>query len=366
MKLVDRIKYNPLHYMSLGSKELFHSNVWAWLIESYDLRFAKCFFVDIDINAIKSVGREEGNRDLTIWTKDNKAFVIENKFKSMPTIEQLLKYEQSFKKDVFQKGLLTGIFNPNFDFKKYKLNWSFLSYQDIAKKILEVLNTIDNKNTYEYQTTKKYVEYLQDLSDIIPNFLNTSKNTLIYDSMEGFQEMENLRLGDLCKKINMNNFRDYLDINDCKIRYEKDGIKWVDNIDFTRKSALISCRLMIETNREETIEIGVQIQGSQYRKYFTKCSPDIKKSNIEEQEKMFNYLKSVNWFSDIKEDKTLFEHKTSLEKDYNKFIKDQSYSMIYQYWNIEDYSFMYLKDNLIHDLDLSLKIINELKNKNHN
>ena len=49
--LIDKLKNNPLHYMSLGSKELFHSNFWAWLID-YNKRFVECFFPGFDVNSI--------------------------------------------------------------------------------------------------------------------------------------------------------------------------------------------------------------------------------------------------------------------------------------------------------------------------
>ena len=37
-----------LYQMSLGSKELYHSNVWAWLIEK-DPAFISAFFKEVDL-----------------------------------------------------------------------------------------------------------------------------------------------------------------------------------------------------------------------------------------------------------------------------------------------------------------------------
>lgn len=59
------LKQSPMFAISLSSKELFHSNFWAWLIE-YNPEYSKVFFDDIDFNNKLFVKREEKNRDLSI------------------------------------------------------------------------------------------------------------------------------------------------------------------------------------------------------------------------------------------------------------------------------------------------------------
>ena len=92
--------------MSHGSHELFHSNIWAWLINK-DQAFVKVFFPDVKGRFLR-VKREEGNRDLTIWMENadgkEKAYVIENKFKSFPRKGQLLDYREGLN-DKFAEGL---------------------------------------------------------------------------------------------------------------------------------------------------------------------------------------------------------------------------------------------------------------------
>ena len=88
----DFLKKSLLFQMSLGSKELYHSNVWAWLIEN-DHDFVKVFFPDFrkDIFNIVGVSRECRHRDVIIWlqksgdaSKEGKYYyVIENKIKSL-------------------------------------------------------------------------------------------------------------------------------------------------------------------------------------------------------------------------------------------------------------------------------------------
>ena len=64
MSIFTEIKSNPVFAMSLSSKELFHSNFWAWLFER-NIAYAKVFFSGI--KEIKRVEREKNHRDVTIW-----------------------------------------------------------------------------------------------------------------------------------------------------------------------------------------------------------------------------------------------------------------------------------------------------------
>lgn len=112
------LKNSPIFAGSLGSKELFHSNIWAFLIE-HEQEFLKAFFPECGNQEVlsedkKGVRREFHHMDLTIETETN-LFVIENKIKSLPRKEQLNNYRDG----------ITGIK----EFKSYKnnavesLNW---------------------------------------------------------------------------------------------------------------------------------------------------------------------------------------------------------------------------------------------------
>lgn len=87
---VQFLKDSLLYQMSLGSKELFHSNVWWWLIEN-DKNFIKVFIPNFDPSIYKNgeyiwPKREEKHRDILIYLEDcngNKYhIVIENKIKT--------------------------------------------------------------------------------------------------------------------------------------------------------------------------------------------------------------------------------------------------------------------------------------------
>ena len=120
LESVQFLSDSLIFQMSLGSKELFHSNVWAWLI-GQDREFIKVFFTDFDEKMYRfiSVERETCNRDVIIWlqkqgytNKDEKYYlVIENKIKSLPTKEQLENYTENIDGNKCLQGVFTGIKN---------------------------------------------------------------------------------------------------------------------------------------------------------------------------------------------------------------------------------------------------------------
>ena len=101
---VDYLKKSMIYQMSLGSKELFHSNVWGWLIEN-DKNFINVFIPTFEIeNYNKGCNiwskREEKNRDILIWLEDNNGnkqhIVIENKIKNITFIKRFLTEEEKY------------------------------------------------------------------------------------------------------------------------------------------------------------------------------------------------------------------------------------------------------------------------------
>ena len=82
-----------MYRMSNGSHELFHSNVIAWMLERcHD--FAEVFFKELKGKNYE-VFREKHQMDIVLEFGE-KAYVIENKFKSLPGAYQLERYQQTF------------------------------------------------------------------------------------------------------------------------------------------------------------------------------------------------------------------------------------------------------------------------------
>jgi hypothetical protein len=111
--IIKKLKDNFLFHASLGSKELFHSNLLAWILEQRNskgefeaLRIFIKTVAKLDVGIITDdnnpiIAREENKIDLTIkWKEGNdwNLIFIENKMKSIPTLEQLKEYDKKIDK----------------------------------------------------------------------------------------------------------------------------------------------------------------------------------------------------------------------------------------------------------------------------
>ena len=175
LRAIDRLSQNALFNLSLTSKELFHSNFWAWLIRKYPNIFALVFGIDdIKENKLK-INREKYHFDLSIKT-NNKLIIIENKLKSLPNKSQLDKYSKiSLPFD--KKLILISYINPNPLFNASLLGlelfdtdieWECLNYKELCrriKKCYESSKSSDFKNN-DSVLIQEYISFLENLNEL--------------------------------------------------------------------------------------------------------------------------------------------------------------------------------------------------------
>lgn len=348
---IEQFNKNPLHYMSLGSKELFHSNVWAWMF-IYDKNIIN-YFLDsvcvgkkINPDEELTILREESKIDLSIKLSSGKKIIFENKFKSIPTKEQLDRYQDKLNEEI-EFGVLTGIIKPSFfkDSKKVGV-WTFLSYKDIGENLLKYVKA-QNKISKEIQLIEAYAVYIIELYNLLKKVDNIYCNEMI-NSDELIECLEKGKLADLCKKINIERFKDYLTAclsEDIEI-----------STGFYRKSAEISCRYNKFLENGVKYVIGIQIQNGQFRRTFGIASKEIKKDNSLKTQ--LDALIKSGWFEDIANDsKMIFGKSTTQKHQFNTFSVANEYVMKYQHYIIEDYSFDGLYKIIAEDMGKAIKIL---------
>ena len=107
------VKNSIIPALSNNNHELFHSNLWQWLIEQ-DHSFVKVFFDKFKIDNYEEVKREDKHLDLTIIDNDNNYYIIENKVKSIPSKRQLEEYKTKIDKKKKINNATT---------KRYAIKW---------------------------------------------------------------------------------------------------------------------------------------------------------------------------------------------------------------------------------------------------
>ncbi len=359
---IQYLKNSPIYAMSLGSKELFHSNFWHWLMTCDDIKPKNAFVnVFFNLQKVDRIEREQQHRDLTIW-QNNVAYVVENKIKSVPYKEQLKEYENGLeKKQSFGLGILTGIFEPDFIKDNDCNKWSFISYKEIGERILKILKDVDCSE-FNKLIIVEYANVILNIYEIINEKLLMTKKLLQNNDCK---DLEEIRLDDICKKYSAEKFSQYLkqtifDNLESSLK-NKSNCRLAISSGFTRKSSYNDIRIYVnETDVQRKLELGIQIQGGEYRISAVRCGKIDNKI-------VFNEFLKRSWFSSIDRignEKFINGKHTSLRKkdDFCKYETpgDDGYHFVYQYWNIEDYSFEFLGNEIYKDIKKAIDIVNDL------
>lgn len=359
---IQYLKTSPVYAMLLGSKELFHSNFWHWLMTCEDIK-PKNTFVNIFFNLqnIDKIEREQQHRDLTIW-QNNVAYVVENKIKSVPYKEQLKEYENNLeKRQSFGLGILTGIFKPDFMKDNDCNKWTFVSYKEIGERILKTLKEV-KCSEFNKLIIEEYANVVLNIYNIINEKLLMTKNLIQNNDCK---DLEEIRLDDICKKYSAEKFSKYLKqriYNELEsLLRDKSNCRLVISSDFTRKSSYNDFRVCVnERDVQRKLEIGIQIQNGEYR------ISAVKFGKIDNQMVFDEFLKK-GWFfpvDRIGNERFINGKHTSLRKKEN-FCKyetpgDAGYHFVYQYWNIKDYSFEFLCNEIYKDMKKAIDIVNNI------
>ena len=238
---------NTLNYqLSLSNLELYHSNLFAVVLEKARFINHKFFSDVIDINKKYTdlkVYREKKSIDLTIEITDEKGkthvIFIENKVKSLPDESQLIGYSE---KDPNAKGILLSLVKPGF---KLSDSWFRRSYVELIEYYNDLLDKVDK--TFRLFLLD-YIEYMKNVEKFIEKisygesyFLEESSNKVL----------EGMRLRSVIEKIHYANLQNK--IADLGYKTYSGRIKGGHHFGID---------LLIEGT---TSSFDIQIQGNQYR-----------------------------------------------------------------------------------------------------
>jgi hypothetical protein len=321
-KIANKLKNNFLFQASLGSKELFHTNLIAWLLEQkntkQELEPLKIFIESVVKSKIGTltdsnspiVVREENNIDLTIkWQFENSwnLIFIENKMKSIPTPLQLQAYDLKIDKlegSKTQNGLLRSIkkkllltpFQSFVQSHKTPMEWENITYEKDLLLFLKRIQKIEFLNEEETRVSlviEKYIDFLTLLLDLLRSF-NVDDNSSArflerrYDfyAANAMQEVRSVRLHDFVLKMVHSRIGEHL-----KTAFKnKNILAHRFDTDFSNSTGISSVDVKID---ETNFNIGLQLQGNQLR-YFV-YSKD-KKAN---QKLAVQLFAQKIWFYDI-------------------------------------------------------------------
>ena len=289
--IIKDLSNNVMFSLSLSSKELFHSNLWAWLGRKYPKMFTEIFLdekVELDENSI--ILREYKNFDLYVETK-NSIYVFENKCKSMPNKSQLKEYdtklakikeekEKEKEKEIKTKTKLISYFEPIGTYV-----WTdddnpsqehIITYNGLCEKF----NDLYEKNEKIIKNNDKIIikEYIKclELLNNLQNSIELNDETTID---EYYSLLDNNEIKELSGKINFEKTLERILVNKLTHyvldKYEKKDEIDAINIDCGRDHVVYSDILFYfkdawtenEDDRPPLNAIGVSLWGKNFRYY---------------------------------------------------------------------------------------------------
>lgn len=308
------ISNNVMFRLSLCSRELFHSNFWAWLIEKQPIQVLPIFVKDLDLSKIDlsnfDVKREETvskvmqkniytgkeinkkcNADISFKLGDT-LYIIENKFKSLPDSAQLNNYIEGKSNT---KIILASFIKPYFELKP---NMSFVSYETILLGLQNVDLTVFKED--EKSIIKNYIECLRLLVELKKELSFTKNSTLTYG--EFIKQMESVK--EIAEK---NNFYYFIEkifysnllgdiLSDLNNKDVYGGVYYVNKAKYHYMDVMLSLnhrdydniskfRNDISNNTNYKIfTLGVQITNNEYRRYFNVIKKKPQKTDDLKQE----------------------------------------------------------------------------------
>ena len=381
MSNIDVLRDSLIYQMSLGSKELYHSNVWAWLFENCP-DFLYAFGLAEYVHRIKAIKREEGNRDITLYLdsaewKKASFIIIENKLKSIPNKEQLERYQNSVPEGKFVLGILTGIRKPQIVGDKtdgFLPGWRFVDYEMIGSeiaRIAKVLNQVRPPIEIVRENYKSIVEYCRNikaLDGVVGD--NTGNHSLEPFNPEPpngdgtlWRTYDDLGLIDLINKVRAAEFVHHFE---AKYRpgLEKGlpkGCRFEIGHGFHNKKNTIDISFHFGGRNEPSDRgIGIQIEGDTFRRFVVYGGADDKE--------VFEIFLKEGWFSNYKEGKGNKDRaiewqgmeriKTALTGTHNTYAAGKDHLerkkfFVYQYANPEDWDFDAIAEMVVRHLEVA-------------
>lgn len=361
----DAIKASPLFQLSLGSKELFHSNFIAWLAGKYPEQVGKLFSPylkdttgDLTITRIE---REQKNIDVHLFFVNGQELILENKVKSIPYIKQLEEYSKGHTDN--QNFLLLTLTRPEFTkidkIPVLDIFWHTMSYRQLAESLKALVPATTGQ--YDKLILEDYIYFITFISDVMEDVDVKESDLFTFYKPETdptLQLLQNIRMADVYLKIKYQSLgallakRVHKELPDTKVHFGtrpkvlERGTIYIGP-GMIRAQGIIDIFYLLEDN----LYITIQLQERRYSQLLQGYDGYGKATRAYAE----RLLEKNQWFqfNHIKEDIKVYP--TQDHKTFNKYGLTDFYQSI----NFDDtYQVSTILDAIIHDVRTMVALAN--------
>ncbi len=262
---ITKIKNLPIFYLSLSSKELFHSNFLFWLSKSnIGVEILKSLF---QVNDLKYFIREKGGNklpdekvktpkaDLAGYNSNDKlVLLIENKVKDIPNEEQIRLLRKSFGNEI--KLVILSFIEPTF---KIANPLVFVSYEELQEKLKENIDKFLT-DKYHHELIKDYISLITYLDKIVKSFKLTGNYDFALNSRPKlFVSLNEIKLWENYQRVAGQDLAQKV-FEKLKKTHGFEGIITNSSVNHQKSTINFSFKW-------SSFEIGIQIENNQFRRF---------------------------------------------------------------------------------------------------
>lgn len=385
--IIQSLKENPMFHLSLGSKELFHSNFLEFLWEQNkvtSLKMLKEMAPNeeerinrlIEIKDDLFMAREKEHFDICIFHNEGNKIVcdiiIENKVKSIPYKAQLSEYIDKIRKKkqkdtpVYILLSLTKKFPQVIDIGK---KWVIVNYDELKDKIRQHAKEFTKENNGVANYIEDYccfVTYLGQLN--LEKILKGGKKSL---QSETYKLLKEIRLHDIYLKLkgsySIGNIYNKIKktINTNLITFGKEDRDNTEHLIFLSSSYNNGKCTITAAIRKNDIFYIVQIEGNpfdgkdgnQYRHMINKINlaKDNSKKENNKKRTEINFSKLEKELADVQQGLNFIKFITPFEMEYLPDNPTEDYCkyephVVYKYKKFNDRDFDKMLDFMVKDV----------------
>lgn len=257
--IARELNAEPLARIMYGQRELFHSNLLAWIFDTLP-ELADYIFRDFaadDANSDivhRGVERERENLDLKLRWPGAAPLVIENKVFSLPERDQLDEYRGKTArwKGAPARHVLLSMSPPREPIE----GWTYLSYQELAERIDLALVEFGD-DSYEIETVRRYSRVVRLLSALLDTtVVHSSEESAWLDSSQ-LAEIDSTQTRTALKKLRARRVQ-------AVIADEGPRVGWTE-ADISHSQPLVGWRRHVRVGGID-IQAGWQYQEGQFRR----------------------------------------------------------------------------------------------------
>ena len=353
----DAIKASPLFQLSLGSKELFHSNFIAWLAGKYPTLVGHLFAPYLkdasgDLTITK-INRELKNIDVHLYFANGQELILENKVKSIPYIEQLEEYTQGHTDN--QNFLLLTLTRPEFaqvdKIPVLDTFWHTMSYFELANSLKVLVPEMTGQ--YDRLILEDYIFFITFISQSLENVGVTETDYFTFykpATDPTLALLQNIRMADVYLKIKYQSLGALLAkkvqkaLPDIKVRFGSFPTKREKEILYI-SCGMIRAQGLLEISYEieDGLYITLQLQANRYSQLLQGYS-GYGKATRSYAERL---LANKQWFNFSHISDTVVVYPKNESKTFNKYGETDFYQSV----NLSDqYTVGQISNIIVHDI----------------